>query len=163
MKDIRPTTRVKVHGPEYVTTSVEIAGYVRNPRSYSTSELSVMEQTRIEGFVILCGSGKVKDQARSLRGVLLRELLDVADIVLDDHEAPNRTFIVATGADGYVSLFSWHEIFNSTLGDGILVALEKDGEPLDENEGELCLVSSGDERPGPRRVRYLSKIEVRRI
>ena len=117
----------------------------------------------MEGYVILCGSGKVKDVPRTVAGVLLRDLLDEAQIRLDEHEDPNRTYIVATGNDGYKALFSWHELFNSPVGEGVLIALTKDGKPLGDGEGRLCLVSTRDERPGPRRIRYLSSVDVRRI
>ena len=71
--------------------------------------------------------------------------------------------MVATGNDGYRALFSWHELFNAPLGEGVIVVLAKDGLPLGDDEGELCLVSARDERPGPRRVRYLKSVDVRRI
>jgi hypothetical protein len=68
-----------------------------------------------------------------------------------------------TGKDGYRALFSWHELFNGPGGDGVMVALEKDGQPLGADEGKLCLVSFKDERPGPRRIRYLASVDVRRL
>jgi len=48
MKDIRPTTQVKVHGLEFVTTSVEISGMVRNPPSFPAGVLASMRQIRSE-------------------------------------------------------------------------------------------------------------------
>lgn len=163
MRDMPPGVRDKVYGPEYVSDGVAVHGEVSAPRTFGYAELRARPQVTVDGYVILCGSGKVKDVPRTISGVLLRDLLDEARIRLDDHEDPNLTYVVARGNDGYRALFSWHELFNSPAGEGVLVALTKDGAPLGDNEGRLCLVSTQDERPGPRRIRYLSSVEVRRI
>jgi hypothetical protein len=60
-------------------------------------------------------------------------------------------------------VFSWAELFLSPIGDGALVIFERDGAPLAESEGPLALVSLGDTRPGPRHVKWLQKIEIRRV
>jgi len=163
MKNMPATVRSKVYGSEYVSYEFTVEGCVDHGRSFTAAELRLRPQVTIEEVPLLCGSGKVKDANRTLSGVLLRDILDEADIRIEAHEDPNHTYIVATGSDGYHALFSWHEIFNTTVGEGLLVSLEKDGKPLDEKEGELCLVSTRDERPGPRRIRYLSRIDVRRL
>ncbi len=163
MRDMPPGVRTKVYGREYMSSSVEILGLVSNPRRFSYEELLARPRAHADGFVIVCGSGTVKDTPREISGVLLRDLLDEAGARLDEHEDPNVTYIVATGNDGYRALFSWHELFNTPTGAGVIVVLEKDGMPLGEHEGRLCLVSAKDERPGPRRVRYLSSVAVKRI
>ncbi len=163
MRNMPPGTRTKVYGPQYMSESFAVSGEVANPRGFSCDELLAWPRVTVEGFVILCGSGKVKDIPRTLSGVLLRDILDEARVKLDEHEDPSLTYVVATGNDGYRALFSWHELFNGPAGDGVIVVLEKDGKALGEGEGRLCLVSTKDERPGPRRVRYLSSVEVRKI
>lgn len=163
MKNMPATVRSKVYGSEYVSHEFTVEGFVANGRSFTADELRKRPQVVIEEVPLLCGSGKVKDSNRTLSGVLLHDILDEAEILIEAHEDPNHTYIVATGTDGYSALFSWHEIFNTSVGEGILVSLQKDGQPLDEKEGEMCLVSTRDERPGPRRIRYLSRIDVRRL
>ncbi|OHD26530.1 MAG: hypothetical protein A2Y38_06940 [Spirochaetes bacterium GWB1_59_5] len=163
MRNMPPGVRTKVYGPEYVSKSIAVAGAVACPRSFTTSEIRSLPRVQLNDFIILCGSGKVKDEPRRLTGVLLRDVLDIAQVLLEEHEVPNLTYIVATGRDGYRALFSWHELYNSPAGDSAIIVFEKDGVALDFGEGELCLVSANDERPGPRRVRYLSNIEVLRI
>lgn len=163
MKNMPATVRSKVYGSEYVSREFTVEGFVSHERTFTAAELRKRPQVTIDEVPLLCGSGKVKDTNRSLSGILLRDILDEAEIRIEAHEDPNHTYIEATGTDGYSALFSWHEIFNTSVGEGILVSLEKDGRPLDEKEGELCLVSTRDERPGPRRIRYLSRIGVRRL
>ncbi|WP_304223214.1 molybdopterin-dependent oxidoreductase [Gracilinema caldarium] len=163
MINMPPGTRQKVYGQQYVSTAVRIEGLVDNPCTFAAADLRQRPQVTIRDVDILCGSGKLKEEGLIYSGVLLRDLLEEARMRLEEHEVPNRTYIVASGTDGYYALYSWHEIFNSPQGEGLIVVLTKNGQILGEKEGELCLVSTRDERPGPRRIRYLSKVDVCRI
>ena len=74
-----------------------------------------------------------------------------------------RSIVVATATDGYQAVFSWAELFLSPIGEGALVIFERDGAPLPASEGPLALVSLRDTQPGPRHVKWLARIEIRRI
>lgn len=108
--------------------------------------------------------GKRKEFARigAYGGVRLVDVLDEADIRRDSPRALRRTYIVATATDGYQGVFSWGELYNSPIGRGVLVAVERDGVPLRDGEGRFALVSLADDKPGPRHVKWLRRIEVRR-
>lgn len=160
MKNIPVSDREKAYGAQYISREIRVEGFVAAPRVFTVEELRQRKQTTIEDVPVICGSGRVKEEGRRLTGVLLRDLLDEAQIVIREHEGPNMTYIVVSGTDGYQALFSWHEIFNTVVGEGLLVSMQKDGKPLDETEGAFCLVSTRDERPGPRRIRYLCRAEV---
>lgn len=109
--------------------------------------------------------GKRKEFARigAYGGVRLVDVLDEADIRRDSPRALRRTYIVATATDGYQGVFSWGELYNSPIGKGALVAIERDGLPLRDGEGRFALVSLADDKPGPRHVKWLSRIDVRRV
>ncbi len=102
-------------------------------------------------------------QERGYGGVRLVDLLKEADIRQDARHALRRTYIVATATDGFQAVFSWGELFNTPIGRGVIVAYERDGAPLRDGEGRITLVSLADERPGTRHVKWLSRIEVRRV
>ena len=44
-----------------------------------------------------------------------------------------------------------------------MVFFEKNGQPLADSEGRIAMVSSKDTRTGPRHVKWLQNIEVKRI
>jgi DMSO/TMAO reductase YedYZ molybdopterin-dependent catalytic subunit len=102
-------------------------------------------------------------EAGAYAGVRLIDVLEEADIRRDAARALRRTYVIAVASDGYQALFSWGELFNSAIGRGVVVAFERDGKPLRDGEGRFALVSLGDERPGPRHVKWLKEIQVRRI
>ena len=102
-------------------------------------------------------------QPSVLKGVRLRALLERAKVVAADHNTVKKLAIIASASDGYKVVFSWSELFNAELGDAVLVVFERDGKPLAAAEGPLALISGKDIRTGPRHVKWLQSVEVRRI
>ena len=96
-------------------------------------------------------------------GVRLVDLLAEAQIADDAPLALRRTYVVVVATDGYPAVFSWGELFNTAIGSHVIVATDRDRAPLREGEGRLTLVSLADRRSGPRHLKWLERIEVRRI
>lgn len=148
------------YGPEYMSHELQVTGMVKNPLCLSVADLRLMAAVEINELTMICGSGTEKGSVKGYRGVLLRDILEQASASITDHHAPNRLYLKLTSNDGYMVIFSWQEINNTTVGERAIVIFERDGKPLGEDEGEFAFVSANDYRPGPRRMRYLSRIEV---
>jgi DMSO/TMAO reductase YedYZ molybdopterin-dependent catalytic subunit len=134
-----------------VTTRLEITGEVQRKLSLSVEDLRSLAQRR------------AKVAAGGYGGIRLTDVLEEADIRRDERHALRRTYVVATASDGYQAVFSWGELFNTPVGREVLVAFERDGSPLQDGEGRIALVSRADEKIGPRHVKWLSRIDVRRV
>ena len=134
-----------------MSTQLVVTGEVQKPLTLSADDLRAI--------------GKQKEwvQMGTYAGVRLTDLLNLADIRQDAPRALRRTYVVAIATDGYQSVLSWGELYNSPAGKSILVAVDRDGVPLRDGEGRFALVALGDDRPGPRHVKWLSKIDVRRV
>lgn len=65
------------------------------------------------------GARTVKPGVR-YQGLPLRELLDQAVLAPDRH-AVRRAVVLLTARDGYRVSFSWGELYNSSLGDGVIL------------------------------------------
>jgi DMSO/TMAO reductase YedYZ molybdopterin-dependent catalytic subunit len=135
--------------PSLVSTRLVVTGEVQRELSLSVEELRAIAKRR--GEVVVGGYG----------GIRLTDLLEEADIRRDARRALRRTYVVASATDHYQAVFSWGELFNTSIGHRVLVAFERDGLPLREGEGRMALVSLADERAGPRHVKWLNRIEVR--
>lgn len=157
--ELKPHGKHK-YGPEYMSHELSVTGLVERPLCLSVADLRKMPSLEIEALTIICGSGTEKGIIRNYRGVLLRNILEMSTVIIAEHHAPNRLYLKLTSNDGYRVVFSWQEINNTVVGEKALVVFERQGEPLDENEGEFAFVSANDNRPGPRRMRYLRHIEV---
>jgi len=147
--------------PQAPAAKVAIEGAVQQAQSLSVDDL---RQFAADQIVELRLPGRETGTAPStLKGVRLRALLERAKVLTADHNTVKKLAIIATATDGYKAVFSWSELFNSELGDSVLVLFERDGKPLAASEGPLALISAKDIRTGPRHVKWLQTIEVRQI
>ncbi|WGS53071.1 molybdopterin-dependent oxidoreductase [Paraburkholderia sp. D15] len=94
------------------------------------------------------------------RGVRLTTLIEEAGLPNSVPGEFKRTVFVAVGQDGYVVTFSWHELFNTPVGENVLVAYECGGRALDAEDGAPILFSGSDILPAPRHVKRLARIEA---
>ncbi|HXU41987.1 MAG TPA: molybdopterin-dependent oxidoreductase [Burkholderiales bacterium] len=138
---------VAIPGVAQTSTQVGVSGEVQRELTLRVEDLRHRTVVRERGY----------------GGVRLVDLLQEADIRQDARHALRRTYVVATATDGFQAVFSWGELYNTSVGRGVLVAFERDSAPLRDGEGQITLVSLADERPGTRHVKWLARIEVRRI
>jgi DMSO/TMAO reductase YedYZ molybdopterin-dependent catalytic subunit len=87
-------------------------------------------------------------------GTLLRRMLSIPD------PAPYNRYVLITSDDGYCATYSFGEIFNSRMGDQIVIATIKDGKPLLPTDG-FAMSVTGEDSTGGRSVKRIKKIEVR--
>ena len=143
-----------------------MSGNVESKLTLGISDLQRLAVQHVEDvrqIKIAGASGKDGEQTRRYTGVLLRDVLTSAKPVEKERHDLRRSIVVATATDGYQAVFSWAELFLSPIGEGALVIFERDGATLPASEGPLALVSLRDTQPGPRHVKWLAKIEIRRI
>jgi DMSO/TMAO reductase YedYZ molybdopterin-dependent catalytic subunit len=139
---------------------LRVIGRVSKPLELGMKELCAMETEEIADLGIICGEGDPKGSIRNCRGVLLENVVRMADVIKAEHNDTKKMFIVASAHDGYKTVFSWQEIFNTSVGGGVMILLERDGKRLDGNHGELELISAEDYFTGSRYIKGLKEIEV---
>jgi len=146
--------------------TLQVRGNVERELTLGISDLKGLAVQRVEDVrqIKLAGAtGESSERKRSYTGVLLRDVLASAKPVEKQRHELRRSIVVAKATDGYLAVFSWAELFLSPIGDGVLVVFERDGAPLPESEGPLALVSLRDTQPGPRHVKWLQKVDIRRV
>lgn len=94
----------------------------------------------------------------SYRGVLLKELILKAGLRPLPAGEFKRTVFIAQAHDGYAVVFSWHELFNTAIGERVIVATECGGETLSPEDGAPILFSGADILPAPRHVKRLARV-----
>jgi len=160
------TTVAFAQAPPQGTATIEVFGNVESKLTLGISDLQRLTVQRVEDArqIKMAGaSGKDGEQTRRYTGVLLRDVLTSAKPVEKERHDLRRSVVVATATDGYQAVSSWAELFLSPIGEGAVVIFERDGAPLPASEGPLALVSLRDTQSGPRHVKWLAKIEIRRI
>jgi hypothetical protein len=158
MRDI-PRGDANLRGDEE-NRAIRIVGRVKRPLVVHAKELRGMASEELKDLPVYCGTGDPKGSIGSCRGVLLENVIAMAEVIKEEHDDTKKMFIVVSAADGYKVVFSWQEIFNTPIGGGVMILIEKNGRSLCEKEGDLELVSAEDYYTGSRYVRMLRRIEV---
>lgn len=149
--------------PSEPSKSVTVSGAVEQKLTLSVDELRRFPTPRIIDLQLVPQKDVEQGKLMLVRGVRLRDILEQAKVINRDHNTVKKLAVIATASDGYKVIFSWSELFNSDVGDQVLVLFERDGKPLGLEEGPLALISGKDIRTGPRHVKWLQAVEVRQI
>ena len=159
-------SEVLAQGVPAAPATVQVAGNVEKKLELGIEGLQRLAVQHFEDVRQVRSDGvasKESEQTRHYTGVLLRDVITSARPIEKERHDLRRSIVVVTAADGYKTVFSWAELFISPIGEGALIIYERDGAPLPASEGPLALVSLRDTQPGPRHVKWLQKIEIRRI
>lgn len=138
---------------------LEVRGEVQQPLLLSRTDLLALTRRDYAEQRTMTQDGKDAVLAIRYQGVPLRELLDRAGLKPDRRDI-RKAIVLLTAKDGYQASFSWGELYNSALGDGVIVVLRQGSDELLDTDGLPGLRSLQDTRPGPRHVRWLVRIDV---
>lgn len=139
-----------------------VDGSGRATRRYDADALARLKPAQLtQRQSVAAADARVTERSVAWGGVLLRELLLDGGYGGPADRAARGTLVEARAHDGYRALFSWGELFNSELGDQVIVVRTQDGRALDAAAGPLALRSLADLRPGPRHVRNLCGLTIR--
>ena len=143
--------------------ALAVTGMVETPLTLKVVDLRQLPPANGAEIAVTRHNGDKADTITSYKGVRLRDILDKAVLDAPGHNDVKKLAIIATATDGYAVVFSWGELYNAPAGEGVIVYYEKSGKALDDNDGEIALISAKDIRTGPRHVKWLNGIEVRKL
>jgi DMSO/TMAO reductase YedYZ molybdopterin-dependent catalytic subunit len=121
------------------------------------ADLKALHATHIPAAVMIgeCeGFHGIHDLDGMPLATLLKKFLTIPD------PAPYNRYVLITSDDGYCATYSFGELFNSRLGDQIVIATIKDGKPLSPTDG-FAMSVTGEDSTGGRSVKRIKRIEVR--
>ena len=138
---------------------LQVGGLVQHKLALTAADLKALPQKDYTEKRSVIVDGREVTQTVLMRGIPLRALLDQVGLAPDRH-AVRRAYVLLTAQDGYQTVFSWGELYNSRGGDDVLVLLQHGDDDLLARDGFPSLRSLQDIRPGPRHVRWLKSVEV---
>lgn len=139
---------------------ITVTGDVRQTLTLGVVELKAFDTRARRELRERRDAGSVQRDT-TVRGVALAELLLQAGLAERDRLDWRKTVVVAVARDGYRAAFSWPELVNTEGGAQVMVAYERDGQPLPPGDGPLAVMAPADQRTGPRHVKALARLEVR--
>lgn len=144
------------------STSLTIKGEIATPKIISVRELSQYPEKEIGDVMITNHLGEKKSDQKSLKGVLLKDVLSGVEIKSESPKVLSEFYIVCRASDGYKVIYSWNELFNSPTGDAVFIVTSKEGKKASEMEESILLISPKDFKTGRRFVKSVSSIEIYR-
>jgi hypothetical protein len=143
-----------VRPPSIEFTLFDTAG--KTQHVLQQADFNTLPTTHVPNAVLI-GDCEGFHGIHSLDGVSLSALLKKYLTIPDP--APYERYVLISSDDGYCATFSFGELFNSRLGDQIVIATVKDGKPLSSGDG-FAMSITGEDSTGGRSVRRIKKIEV---
>ena len=138
---------------------LQVGGMVQHKLALTAQDLQALPQKDYTEKRSVIVEGREVTQTVLMRGIPLRALLDQAGLASDRHSV-RRAYVLLTAQDGYQTVFSWGELYNTRGGDDVLVLLKHGDDDLLARDGFPSLRSLQDVRPGPRHVRWLTSVDV---
>jgi len=142
--------------------TVSVSGLVEKPFTITIANIEKMNVSEHENAAVICDSGETRKTFRKYKGVLLREILDSAKVVIPDARQRGEYAVFIHSTDNYNVLFSYNELHYGTAGDNTWLIFEENGKPI-EQDGRFVVFCANDKVTGPRHVKWVNRIEVLKI
>ena len=144
------------------TAEFTITGIVKHELTFKIGDIDQYKQDDLGDVVVRNQKGEQKRIAKGVKGILLKSILEKADIYAEKPKEYSSIYIVLTASDGYKNVYSWNELFKTDIGEHIYIVTASDGQTMDQIPGRIQVMSLGDYHSGDRNLRGLAKIEVRK-
>ncbi|MXV49753.1 molybdopterin-dependent oxidoreductase [Pedobacter sp. HMF7647] len=148
------------HPEGKISEKLAISGLVNKQLSLTLSDLKELKTVELKNVKIIGKGGDVKRTIPSLKGYLLKDIINMAGIAEPNFKENGMIYFIASATDDYNVLCSWSEVFNSAS-DQVFVVTEEDGQPLNK-DGKFALLCLKDKINGLRFVKWLNRIEVKK-
>lgn len=145
---------------QHYSDSICVQGMGLAKRVFGRAELAKMASVTADSLSVACYSGRHIRDVSQVRGVRLIDLLDAWGLgALPRSQCKQLVFAVGA-RDGYICLFTWHELYNTPGGQTAILLVEQAGEAFPASAGGLQLISLGDLRLGPRQALVVDRLEI---
>lgn len=144
------------------TQAFVIEGKTKGSKTIHIDDLKKFKSTVIGDVTITNHKGEAKGVAKSLQGVLLKDILESIALDAESPKLFSEYYFTCIASDGYKVVFSWNEIFNTATGNSIYIVTQKDDKSITSSDESILMISSQDYKTGRRYVKNLEKIIVRK-
>jgi len=153
------------HSQENVppTDKFVVEGKVKSSFGFSLDQASQYKTIGIDSIVIYNHLLQRKRAIKNIKGVLLKDIIDKAVIDMPSPKLLSEIYITCVATDNYKVVFSWNELYNTDVGNHVIVITESDGKPAKEGEDRIAILSAADQATGRRFVKSLAKVIVERV
>jgi hypothetical protein len=145
------------------TDHFSIEGKVKNPSEFSVKNTADYKSISIDSITIYNHLAERRGVIKNVKGILLKEVLEKAVFDSESPKTLSEFYIECIATDDYKVVFSWNELFNTEIGNKVIIITEKDGQRGSQIRDGMALISASDKATGRRFVKGLRKIVVKRL
>ena len=145
------------------TDRFSLEGKVKNRLSFLLKDLNAFTPQFIDSVIIYNHLMVPKKTIKQIKGVLLKDIVDKAEIDVSNPKLLSEFYITCIASDNYKVVFSWNEIYNTAIGEHIIIITESNGNSGDQMPDRIALLSSSDRATGRRYVKGLQKIVIEQV
>lgn len=142
------------------TQQFAISGQVKNPSVITIDSLLKYPIKNLGDIKVTDHLGKFKHQDDQLKGVLLKDVLSHTIYTVTSPKLLSTLYFVCSGSDGYKVVYSWNELYNTSVGDSVFIIMEKNGVKINTMPERIQMTSYTDYQTGRRYLHNLAKITV---
>jgi len=139
--------------------SLLITGKVKKEKVFTLSDIK-KNRTILLGEINTSCSPKQKVNAKGVKAILVRDLLDSVKFDYASSKALNQFYFKFEASDGYAIVYSFNEIYNTETGKNLYIVTEKDGIDIAQMDNRILILTTSDIKSGSRNIKNLSRIVV---
>lgn len=144
-------------------TAISIWVHQKKQASIGLEQLRNLPQQQLDSLRIYNHAGSYRSTLQQIKGVLLKDILKEVRFGEGSPKELSEYYLIAKAKDGYKVVFSWNELFNSPLGDKVLLVTNISQASQGKQKDGFALLSPKDIATGRRYVKDLESIQIRRI
>lgn len=145
------------------TLQFAITGEVEKALVITLDSLKQYKISEIGDINVTDHTGAFKHKDDQLKGVLLKDVLSHTKFKTTSPKLLSRFYFVCTGIDGYKVVYSWNELYNTSVGEHVYIIMEKNGMAIDKMPESIQMTSAADFKTGRRYLHNLDKIVVGQV
>ena len=145
------------------TDEFTISGEVRAPLKFSLKLATGFTSHSIDSVIIYNHLHERKRAIHTIKGILLKDVLEKAGLNEDKPKLFSEFYFTCIASDGYKVVFSWNELFNTDIGNEVMIITEQEGKKADAVNDHIAILSPLDKATGRRYVQNLQEIKVERV
>ena len=157
---------IVAHAQEKVAPSDKfvIEGKVKNSFSFSLDQASQYKAAAtVDSIVIYNHLMQRRHAIKNIKGILLKDVIDKAVIDISSPKLLSEIYITCMASDNYKVVFSWNELYNTEVGNHVMIITEADGKLAKDGPDRIAIISTADQATGRRYVKALSKIIIEQV
>ena len=130
------------------TNEFTVEGKVKNRLSFSLKHLADYQTKHLDSIIIYSHLMEPRKTIRNIKGVLLKDIIDKAAIDAESQKLLSEYYITCIASDNYKVVVSWNELYNSIIGESIMIITEADGKKGESTGRQDCIIVSSRQGNG---------------